>query len=747
MTKRFKVLIFILAMVVIAGFSHGQAQINPRLFVKQELPDKAIVRPSYVANEIIVKFKPGVEENAIKALYQAQGVAEKHRSSQGKFRVLKIIQAKTVLQLVEVFNQHPLVEYAELNYYAYAAMVPNDPLYLYQWHFDNAVYGGIRMESAWDIETGDAGVVVAVIDTGVAYENYPAPDHWHIDSYNAYGGSGKSWWCGADIADWATEPGYGNGWKDYLQHDFDLSSAIGAITFSYQYRHDLEVTAGTPYDKAFTEISIDSGDNWTILKTYTGFSRSNKTNHWKEEVIDISSYAGSNILIRFRVFTDETFSDEDGNFNSDGAFYVDEISLEDGAIVLFYDDVESGSGAWQTTEYEQAPDLAGTNFTAGYDFINDDAHPNDDDGHGTHVSGTIAQTTNNNLGVAGIAFNTTIMPIKVLGADGSGAYSQVADGIYYAVDYGADIINMSLSGPAATILEDAVAYAAGYGVTVIAACGNSGAASCEYPAAYDSYVIAVGATQYDQTKSPYSSFGSSLDLVAPGGNTGVDQNSDGYADGVLQQTFADTPVDWNYWFYQGTSMASPHVAGVAALLLAKDPSLTPSQIRNILQSTAEDLGATGWDSTYGWGLVDAQAALFSILPAVSITLTTDSSVAFGIMPLGSTEDTTASGINDVETVTVDTGPADLEVKSTVFSDGANTWNLGTTNGANQVKWEFATSAPAAWQTFSTSDALYNLADNIAQGNTQDLYLRITMPTETSSADQHSAIVTIVATAP
>jgi len=349
--------------------------------------------------------------------------------------------------------------------------------------------------------------------------------------------------------------------------------------------------------------------------------------------------------------------------------------------------------------------------------------------------------------VAGIAFNTTIMPIKVLGADGSGAYSQVADGIYYAVDYGADIINMSLSGPAATILEDAVAYAAGYGVTVIAACGNSGAASCEYPAAYDSYVIAVGATQYDQTKSPYSSFGSSLDLVAPGGNTGVDQNSDGYADGVLQQTFADTPVDWNYWFYQGTSMASPHVAGVAALLLAKDPSLTPSQIRNILQSTAEDLGATGWDSTYGWGLVDAQAALFSILPAVSITLTTDSSVAFGIMPLGSTEDTTASGINDVETVTVDTGPADLEVKSTVFSDGANTWNLGTTNGANQVKWEFATSAPAAWQTFSTSDALYNLADNIAQGNTQDLYLRITMPTETSSADQHSAIVTIVATAP
>ena len=111
-----------------------------------------------------------------------------------------------------------------------------------------------------------------------------------------------------------------------------------------------------------------------------------------------------------------------------------------------------------------------------------------------------------------------------------------------------------------------------------------------YPAAYDDYVIAVGATQYDEARAPYSNYGSSLDIVAPGGNTGVDQNGDGYPDGVLQNTFGVTPVDWAYWFYQGTSMATPHASGVAALLLARDPTLTPTEIRDVLQSTADDLG-------------------------------------------------------------------------------------------------------------------------------------------------------------
>ena len=157
---------------------------------------------------------------------------------------------------------------------------------------------------------------------------------------------------------------------------------------------------------------------------------------------------------------------------------------------------------------------------------------------------------------------------------------------------------------------------------MIASSGNDGTESVDYPAAYDDYVIAVGATRYDETRASYSDYGSSLDLVAPGGDVYADQNEDGYGDGVLQQTFkpyetfvvkAD-PTDWGYWFFDGTSMAAPHVSGVAALLLAQDPTLTPDQIRNALESTAEDLGNPGRDDTYGWGLIDAQAALQSIAP-------------------------------------------------------------------------------------------------------------------------------------
>ncbi len=270
--------------------------------------------------------------------------------------------------------------------------------------------------------------------------------------------------------------------------------------------------------------------------------------------------------------------------------------------------------------YLQAPDLAGTSFASGYDFVNSDSHPNDDVFHGTHVCGTVAQTTNNGTGVAGTAFNVTVMPVKVLGPSG-GTDQQVADGIYYAVDNGADVINMSLGGPGTSqTLEDAVAYAYNNGVTVICSAGNAyqeGNAP-QYPAAYDVYSIAVGATQYDQTRAYYSNTGSYIDIVAPGGNVSVDQNGDGYGDGVLQQTFNPTtmdPTDFGYWFVQGTSMASPHVAGAAALILAEHPTWTPDMIREALESTATDLGAAGRDNEFGWGLLNAPAAV-SWMPLV-----------------------------------------------------------------------------------------------------------------------------------
>jgi serine protease len=272
--------------------------------------------------------------------------------------------------------------------------------------------------------------------------------------------------------------------------------------------------------------------------------------------------------------------------------------------------IDTGVAYENYGSYQKAPDLAGTNFVAGYDFVNNDSHANDDNAHGTHVCGTIAQTTNNNLGCAGVAFNCTIMPIKVLDSGGSGYVSDIADGIYYAADNGCQVINMSLGGPSgSSTLQNAVAYAYNAGVTIVCAAGNAGTSTPQYPAAYEQ-CISVSATRYDDTKPSYSSYGSTIDICAPGGDIEVDQNGDGYGDGVLQQTFTEgDPTDFGYWFYEGTSMASPHAAGAAAIVIAAGGgSMSPSQVRNILESTATDLGASGWDQYYGHGKVNVYAA-------------------------------------------------------------------------------------------------------------------------------------------
>ncbi|MFN8455121.1 MAG: S8 family serine peptidase [Anaerolineae bacterium] len=252
-----------------------------------------------------------------------------------------------------------------------------------------------------------------------------------------------------------------------------------------------------------------------------------------------------------------------------------------------------------------APDLTGVKRLPGYDFANNDADPTDDQGHGTHVAGTIAQSTNNGAGVAGVAYNAKLLPVKVLGANGQGSYDNIIKGIVYAVDQGAKVINMSLAGRTGSqALEEAVRYAFNKGVVVVAAAGNSGGA-VEYPAAYDNYVIGVGSVRFDDTRPTYSNFGLQVDLMAPGGDLDVDQNGDGYADGVLQQTFK-TPGKYTYLFFEGTSMASPHVAGLAALILANKPGALPTEVENIMVQTARNLGSP---DQLGAGLIQASAAL------------------------------------------------------------------------------------------------------------------------------------------
>lgn len=259
-----------------------------------------------------------------------------------------------------------------------------------------------------------------------------------------------------------------------------------------------------------------------------------------------------------------------------------------------------------------APDLATTERLPGYDFLNDDADPKDDQGHGTHVAGTVAQSTNNNLGVAGVAFGARLLPVKVLGSSGEGSYETVIKGIIYAVDQGAKVINMSLAGRnPSNALRDAVQYAHDRGVVVVSAAGNSGG-SVEFPAAYDDFVIAVGATRFDKTITAYSNFGPQIDLMAPGGDVSIDQNGDGFGDGILQNTFSSTGSGYSYRFFEGTSMASPHVAGVAALLLSLKPDASPDEIKNIMMQTADADPGIGASGQFGAGLVQAANAIAAI---------------------------------------------------------------------------------------------------------------------------------------
>lgn len=419
-----------MAVLGIAIYAHAD-----ELEVDYGFGERISVRPLWSERQIIVKFNEDITEETSNAILQHYGCSLVRRCSFANVELLEIPESMTPEEMVDMMGNDPLVDYAELNYYAWISFLPDDTYYSFQWHLDNPISGGIGMETAWDIQTGDPNVVIAVLDTGVAYE------------------------------------------------DFE----------------------------------------------------------------------------RFRL----------------------------------------------------APDLAGTIFVPGYDFVNDDPHPNDDDGHGTHVTGTIAQSTNNGTGVAGVAFGCSIMPVKVIGQDGFGSQFDIAEGIYFAVRNGAQVINMSLGGGGPSLtMRDALAFAHSQGVTVVCSAGNefNEGNPTSYPAAYDRYCIGVGATRYDETRAFYSNTGSYVDVVAPGGDLNVDQDGDGYVDGVLQQTFRRDPSDFRYYFFQGTSMAAPHVSGAAALLISSGVT-DPDMIGKILETTAKDLGPAGWDETYGWGLIDVGAAL------------------------------------------------------------------------------------------------------------------------------------------
>jgi serine protease len=258
--------------------------------------------------------------------------------------------------------------------------------------------------------------------------------------------------------------------------------------------------------------------------------------------------------------------------------------------------VDTGIACYDKSPFMKGTDLQGTSCTSGWNFVDDRAEAWDDQGHGTHVAGTIAQTTNNGKGVAGLAHCATLMPVKVLSKQGFGTTANVAEGIRWAADHGAQVINLSLGGPIKSkILEDAVHHAVSKGALVVAAAGNSGK-SVGYPAAYPE-VVAVSATDNKDGIAWFSSRGPQIAIGAPGV-------------AVTQQTICNHGRDKCEVFgtFNGTSMASPHVAGVAAMLVGEGVT-DPGALRETLQDTARPKSEK---NLFGAGILDASAATTTV---------------------------------------------------------------------------------------------------------------------------------------
>ncbi|MEO0837111.1 MAG: S8 family peptidase, partial [Cyanobacteria bacterium J06642_3] len=250
------------------------------------------------------------------------------------------------------------------------------------------------------------------------------------------------------------------------------------------------------------------------------------------------------------------------------------------------------------TGVSKVPDLKSTKFVKGYDFVNNKSDASDDNGHGTHVAGTIAQSTNNGYGVTGIAYEASIMPLKVLSGSGGGTIADIAEAIKFAADNEADVINMSLGGGGASnMMEEAIKYAHSKGVVIIAAAGNEGRNASSYPARYPD-VISVSATDAAGDKATYSNFGAGVDISAPGGSeTGK----------IIQNTINPQTGKSVFVGFQGTSMAAPHVAGVAALIRATGID-TPEEVRDILKQSSRKVQEDHLNH-FGSGHLDANAAV------------------------------------------------------------------------------------------------------------------------------------------
>jgi len=439
----FIIIILILSNITAGFVSAKKIEAEKTILLKdekiQESKDYNLDKPDYKKGELIVKFKneiqPQTKNNQIKtnsntldklnAKYEAKdiiAISSKENTPLSNIYKIEINGETDIKKAVEEYKTNSNVLYAEPNYYYYSCNTPNDPLLDRQWGLNQSFDYDIDGPEAWDIETGDSNIIIAIIDTGVDY-NHP------------------------DIKD----------------------------------------------------------------------------NIWRN--------------------TDETTNGEDTDLNG----YDDDV--------------------------------------VGWDFFNNDNDPIDDNGHGTHCAGIAAANSNNDLGVAGVSWNCQIMPIKILGKEGTGQMSNAASAIFYAYENGARVVSLSLGNTfSSKLMNEVITYVTERGVVVIAATGNDDRDKKFYPASYEN-CIGVSATDDRDLKASFSNYGDWVDIAAPGEYI-LSLRANGTS---LYGENSSYIVEENYTYASGTSMACPFVAGVAGLVLSKNSALTSKQVREKLYFSADRL--------------------------------------------------------------------------------------------------------------------------------------------------------------
>lgn len=378
------------------------------------------------------------------------------------------------------------------------------------------------------------------------------------------------------------------------------------------------------------------------------------------------------------------------------------------------------------------PDLNDKISSNGYDFYDNDSDPTDTYGHGTHVAGIVLAETNNSQGTAGVGYspNIKVMPLRVGGEFGL-PVSAIVDAIYWAANNGANVINLSLGGKIGSAsIEQAINYAWGKGLVIVASSGNDGAGRVSYPAAFTN-VIAVGSTNWHDQLAYYSNKGKDLDVVAPGGEMSSYDDPGGiWSTMPTYDVYLTTQYsyDQNYDQLQGTSMAAPQVAGLAALLFATGMT-DNAKVRDIIESTTDDLGNPGWDRNYGWGRINAyNAVLAAITPVTPVTDVAITAVdAPGSVVQGNGVDIKVT----VENVGNQNVTSDISI--TLIDDTASV-TIGTKTISGGLAAGAATTLTYSWNTTGaglgdhTLTASHNFTDDDASNDARSTTVTVNQPT-------------------